>query len=177
MRVPTPRPIARWSRWSVFRAPAGRGFPGSGANRRKPGDSTAMVSPGCATARRARLSASMQPCVTVMSSAASTMPLSSARRANADRNAWLPPGGVARTSMSGCRRMARIAAWRNCSAGYKDGAARAPDRFTLTGLVRPCAMNSDTRAWMPTYCAGSGVSDRFGSSSGRMRARFGWLTK
>ena len=59
----------------------------------------------------------MQPCVTVTSSGASTIPLASARLASTERKAALPPGEDARTSMSGWRRSARKAAFFNCSAG------------------------------------------------------------
>ena len=57
------------------------------------GDSIATVSPGCATARRHRFSASIAPTVVTRSSAVSAQPCSTERRAIWRRNAGQPGGG------------------------------------------------------------------------------------
>ena len=98
------------------------------------GDSTATVSPGCATARSARFSASMQPLVGSTSSGASVMPTRTARWATASRKGVRLREGAASVSISGRRRSAWPMAARSASAGYSAGAPRAMEKSSRISL-------------------------------------------
>ena len=83
--------------------------------RRLESGCTATVSPGCVTARSARFTASMQPCVTTTSSGDAVMPRGSARRTSAWRSTGCPWWRTIVVSRFGCVRSVRCIA--RCSAG------------------------------------------------------------
>ena len=170
---PAPRSTGHAAGWWGFPARACPGFPGSAAGR----SSRAIPPRSCRPAARprsARFSASMQPCVTMTSSALALMPLASARRASTARS-------------SGCLRRHRTDQhlWRlpqgadhrllQLFHGVGLGHGRRQREVGADRMGLAFGDEVRTRSWMPTYWAAPSACRM--SGTGGMPLRRGLSTK